>query len=309
MNELYSIGELARRTGLTVKAIRFYSDRGLVPPTDRSPAGYRRYSLADVARLDLVRSLRELGLDLGTIRKVLNHELALSGVAAAHAEALTVQIRTLRLRRAILTAVAERGSTPEELNLMHRLARLSATERQHLLDDFLDSVFGSDPRFAGPRRTLTAELPDHPSSEQLEAWIELAELTQQVAFRDTVRQLVAAYPLGDLRPDLVARIRSQVGPALVAGIAPDSAEARPVATAIVSEYAATAAGSGAGGAGAGGTSSEEVLRARLSGLLRTANDPRWARYLELLAVVNEWHPPEHLAPTYEWAIEALGHAG
>src|SRR5688572_26119943 len=141
MNELYSIGELARRTGLTVKAIRFYSDRGLVPPTDRSPAGYRRYRLADVARLDLVRSLRELGLDLGTIRQVLDRELELSDVAAAHAEALSVQIRSLRLRRAILTAVAERGSTPEELNLMHRLARLSETERQHLLDDFLDSVF------------------------------------------------------------------------------------------------------------------------------------------------------------------------
>ena len=65
---LYSIGELARRTGLTVKAIRFYSDRGIVPPTDRSPAGYRRYGIDAVARLDLVRTLRDLGLDLPTIR-------------------------------------------------------------------------------------------------------------------------------------------------------------------------------------------------------------------------------------------------
>ncbi|WP_433022603.1 MerR family transcriptional regulator [Kribbella sp. CA-294648] len=295
MNELYSIGELARRTGLTVKAIRFYSDRGLVPPTDRSPAGYRRYSLADVARLDLVRSLRELGLDLGTIRQVLDHELELADVAAAHAEALSVQIRSLRLRRAILTAVAERGSTPEELNLMHRLARLSDTERQHLLDDFLDSVFGSDPRFAGPRRTLTAELPDHPTSEQLDAWIELAELTQQPGFRDTVRQLVTVYPFGDLRrPDLVARIRSQAGSAMAAGIAPDSAEARPIATAIVSEYQATV----------GADSAEPLIE-----LLTRANDPRWARYLELLAIINEWAPPEPLAPTYEWAIGALSHAG
>lgn len=293
-DELYSIGELARRTGLTVKAIRFYSDRGLVPPTDRSPAGYRRYSLAAVARLDLVRSLRELGLDLDTIRKVLDQESALSDVAAAHAEALTVQIRTLRLRRAILTAVAERGSTPEELNLMHRLAQLSETERQHLIDDFLDSVFGSDPRFAGPRRTLTAELPDHPSSEQLEAWIELAELSRQPGFRDTVRKLVADSQPVDLRPDLFARIRARVGPALVAGIAPDSAEARPIVAAVVSEYQATV--------GAG--SVEPLIE-----VLRTANDSDWARYLELLAIVNEWDPLESLAPTYEWAIEALRHAG
>lgn len=235
MDELFSIGELARRTGLTVKAIRYYSDRGLVPPTDRSPAGYRRYDVAAVARLDLVRSLRELGFDLGTVRQVLDREIALSDVAAAHAEALAVQIQTLRLRRAILTAVAERGSTPEELNLMHRLTRLSATERQHLLDDFLDSVFGADLVFAGIRQTLTAELPDHPSPEQLEAWIELAELSQQPEFRAVVRQMAADYSVAVKRPG--------------------------------------------------------SLRERVGDLLEATVDPRWTRYQELLAVVNEWEQP------------------
>jgi DNA-binding transcriptional MerR regulator len=200
MDELFPIGELARRTGLTVKAVRYYSDRGLVPPTDRSPAGYRRYDHAAVARLELVRSLRELGLDLGTIRRVLDREVALSEVAAAHAEALAVQIRALRLRRAILTAVAERGSTTEELNLMHRLARLSETERQQLVEDFLLSVFGSDQLFAGIRQTLTAELPEHPSAEQLEAWIELAELSQQPSFRAGVRLMAADYAVAVGRP-------------------------------------------------------------------------------------------------------------
>jgi len=298
MNELYTIGELARRTGLTVKAIRFYSDRGLVPPTDRSPAGYRRYDVAAVARLDLVRSLRELGLDLGTIRRILDREIALSEVATAHAEALAVQIQTLRLRRAILTTVAERGSTPEELNLMHRLARLSEAERQHLLDDFLDSAFGPDPLFAGIRRTLTAELPDNPTSEQLEAWVELAELSQQPDFRATVRQLAADHKPVDLRPNLVARIREKVRPALVAGIEPSSPEARPIVAAVVAEYLATV-----------GPVPDETVR--LSELLQTANDSLWARYLELLAVINEWDPLESLAPTYEWTIEALrsGRAG
>lgn len=65
---LYLIGDLARQTGLTVKTIRFYSDRGIVAPTDRSPTGYRLYDIDAVARLDLVRTLRELGLDLATIR-------------------------------------------------------------------------------------------------------------------------------------------------------------------------------------------------------------------------------------------------
>jgi hypothetical protein len=37
----YRIGELARLSGLSVKTIRFYSDRGLVPPAERTGAGYR----------------------------------------------------------------------------------------------------------------------------------------------------------------------------------------------------------------------------------------------------------------------------
>jgi len=51
-----------------------------------------------VARLDLVRTLRELGVDLSAIRKVVHRELSLPAVAAAHAEALDVRIRILRLR-------------------------------------------------------------------------------------------------------------------------------------------------------------------------------------------------------------------
>jgi hypothetical protein len=48
--------------------------------------------------LDLVRTLRDLGLDLSTIRKVVDRETSLPDVAAAHAEALAAQIRVLRLR-------------------------------------------------------------------------------------------------------------------------------------------------------------------------------------------------------------------
>ena len=99
-----------------------------MPPTHRSPAGYRLYGIDAVARLDLVRTLRDLGLDLPTIRKGVDREGSLPEVAAAHAEALAVEIRLLRLRRAVLTAVAKRGSTPEEMGLMHKLAKLSEDE-------------------------------------------------------------------------------------------------------------------------------------------------------------------------------------
>ncbi|TDB73782.1 MerR family DNA-binding transcriptional regulator [Micromonospora sp. KC721] len=44
--ELFTIGQLARRTGLPVRTIRFCSDLDLLSPTGRSPGGYRRYAVA-----------------------------------------------------------------------------------------------------------------------------------------------------------------------------------------------------------------------------------------------------------------------
>ncbi|MEU8244632.1 MerR family transcriptional regulator [Nonomuraea sp. NPDC048916] len=301
---LYSIGDLARRTGLTVKTIRFYSDRGIVPPADRSPAGHRLYGIDAVARLDLVRTLRDLGLDLPTIRKVLDQEISLTEVAAAHAEALAVQIRMLRLRRAVLTTVARRGSTPEEMDLMHKLAKLSEDARRRLIGDFLDTAFGDlgdNPEFVGVMRSMTPELPDNPEAEQVEAWVELAELSQDPDFRAGVRRMAehhaAERALGDtaaLRRDSVAMVRDQVGPALTAGVDPASAEADPVVAAVTAQYAHVYA-----------CPDDAGLRRRLLARLESANDPRRERYLQLLAVINGWSAPENLTPVLDWFIQAL----
>jgi DNA-binding transcriptional MerR regulator len=107
-----TIGELARLTGLTVKTIRCWSDEGLAPPADRIRADYRLYGCEALVRLGLVRTLRDLGVDLATIRKVLEREVTISEVAEAHAAVLEVRIRALRLHRAVLRTVASRGTAP-----------------------------------------------------------------------------------------------------------------------------------------------------------------------------------------------------
>ncbi|MFD0419647.1 MerR family transcriptional regulator [Streptomyces sp. NPDC127108] len=302
---LYSIGELARRTGLTVKTIRFYSDRGVVEPTDRSPGGYRRYGTEAVARLELVRTLRDLGLDLDTIRKVAERELSLAEVAAAHAEALDVQIRGLRLRRAVLTAVTRRGSTPQELDLVHRLAKLSEAERRCLVDDFLAAVFDGlhgHPEFIGVQRSMTPELPADPGVEQIEAWVELAELFQDPGFRAGMHGM-AHDIASDRAPDdttglprvLAEALRARVTPALAAGIAPDAPEAEQVVADLTTHYAHVL----------GDRLEPADLRRRLLSRLESMNDPRRDRYLELLAVVNGWPPPDSLAPVLDWSVAAL----
>jgi DNA-binding transcriptional MerR regulator len=304
-DRLYSIGDLARRTGLAVRTIRFYSDRGIVAPAGRSPAGYRLYDADAVARLDLVRTLRDLGVDLPTIRKVVNRELPLPAVAAAHAEALDVQIRILSLRRAVLTAVARRGSTPEEMELMHKLARLSEDERQRLIGDFLDAVFGdpgAEPSVTGIRRSMTPELPDNPEAEQVQAWAELAELSQDPDFRASMRRMArdGAAELGQgsapvLRRGVVAVVRDQAGPALAARIEPASLQAAPVVAALTAHYARSL-----------GRPDDAGLQRQLLARLEAVNDPRRERYLTLLAVINGWPALESLTPVLDWSIQALG---
>lgn len=301
---LYSIGELARRTGLTVKTIRFWSDSGIVTPTERTRAGYRRYGVDAVARLDLVRTLREIGLDLPTIRKVVDREVPLADVAAAHAEALDVQIHALRLRRAVLTAVAKRGADPEELALMHRLAQLSEDERRRLVDDFLGTVFeGLDthPAFGAVIRSMTPELPDDPTVEQVAAWVELAELLQDPGFRASV-QGMARDLAEDRSPDdatglprvLAEAVRSLAEPALAAGIGPHTPRAARIATELTAHYARIT-----------GHPDDEALRPRLAAHLQTMNDPRRDRYLHLLATLNTWPPRPDLTPALTWTIGAL----
>jgi len=294
---LYSIGELARHTGVTVKTIRFYSDRGIVVPAQRTPAGHRRYGPEAVTRLALVRTLRELGLGLPSIRRVVDRELTLGDVAARHAAALDVQIGILRLRRAVLAAAARREPTPEEMELMHQLARLSEAERRRLVEDFLDTVFAGLDGHAAARRSLTPELPESPTDEQVEAWVELATLSLDPDFRAQVRRLAELHAADRPtlpRPDVVAVARDLAGAAVAGGTTPESPQADAVIAALTGYWALAL-----------GRPDDTELRRWLLRRLEAANDPRRDRYVRLLAVINDWPAPDRLAPVIDWSVTAL----
>jgi DNA-binding transcriptional MerR regulator len=189
---LLFIGELARRAGLPVRTIRFWSDAGVLPPAARAGGGRRLYDAACVARLELVVTLRELGLGLPDVRRVLDGQVSIAEVAAVHLEALDAQIRALRLHRAVLAVVVKRAAGREEMTLMNKLARMSVAERRQMIDDFLADVFGGqDPSPAwAPRWNAAPNLPDDPSPEQVDAWVEIAELVSDPGFRQRIRQVL-----------------------------------------------------------------------------------------------------------------------
>lgn len=176
-----SIGELAAHTGVPVKTIRYYSDLGLVPEAGRSASGYRRCDAASLARLELVWALRDLGLDLGTAGRSPRCRRA-SRRSPRQADAIDVRIRQLQLRRRVLRAVARGMTRPEEVSRMTAFARASADEVNRSMEDFLAAVFADHPFVATMRPGLPV-LADDPTEAELDAWIELAALVNDQAFR------------------------------------------------------------------------------------------------------------------------------
>ncbi len=67
----YSIGEVARRSGVKIETIRFYERSGLLEPPPRTAGGHRMYSRAGVQRLIFIRRARELGFTLARVRELL----------------------------------------------------------------------------------------------------------------------------------------------------------------------------------------------------------------------------------------------
>ena len=102
---LLQIGQVAERTGLSLRTIRFYEENGLVPPTSRSDGGFRLYSEDDVARLDVIKRMKPLGFSLEEMRQLLTllADLAAAPDDGAPAdrlrmfhEAATERVRALR---------------------------------------------------------------------------------------------------------------------------------------------------------------------------------------------------------------------
>ncbi|MFH8786925.1 MerR family transcriptional regulator [Streptomyces roseoverticillatus] len=121
---MWSIGELAERAGVTVKTVRFYSDRGLLPEAGRSAGGHRRYGPEALGRLRLIRSLRALDLPVPDVGRVLDREDAmedaLEDAVAGQLRELGSQLAALRWREAALQLVRDcpAGERADRLRLV-----------------------------------------------------------------------------------------------------------------------------------------------------------------------------------------------
>ncbi|TDV40709.1 MerR family transcriptional regulator [Actinophytocola oryzae] len=294
-----TIGELARRTGLTTRTIRFYSDEGLLPPAHRTDAGYRLYDGASLARLELLRTLRELGLGLPDAEAALAGARPVADLARQHVDLLDEQIRVLQLRRAVLRAIARTRTELDGVRLMKDLASMTDAERAAVIDDFWDEVNAGldiNPEFATGMRSAKPVLPDDPSPEQLEAWLELAELVRDKDFRARIRAMSEEHaarraegepmdkPFGEARDQWLGWT-TRATAALSSGESPSSPAGQALAGELTGAYGKPAA-----------TVADE---------LAAGTDARAERYWQLMATINGWPQWPSQVPAAEWIIAAL----
>jgi hypothetical protein len=135
-------------------------------------------------------------------------------------------------------------------------------------------------------RILPAELPVDPTTEQVEAWIELAELVRDPAFLARVREMAVAGSDRGAAPEGwdAAAVTEHAGPLFAAGADPAS----PEAAAVLERIAPVGAD-----------------RVELAGMIDTFADRRVERYWELLGALNGWEPRPHAVPVFEWVAAAL----
>jgi DNA-binding transcriptional MerR regulator len=187
----WSIGELARAGGVTVRALRHYDEIGLVRPSERTAAGHRRYTERDLRRLYRVRALRALGMsledigragaadDLVAMRGLLSAQFDALGRQAAHIHRLTAQVRGLLER-------LDSASMPDPDQFMATLEMMSV----------LDAYFtpAQQEQLARQRAELGTEAVDDARAR----WAGLVE--------ELLPHVQAGTPVGDPRVrDLVRR--------------------------------------------------------------------------------------------------------
>ena len=126
---LLKVGDLARRTGLTVRTLHHYDEVGLLKPSGRSDAGYRLYSQADVQRLHGIQTMRQMGLALCDIAELLAGDgVAPERIIGQQIRALDQQITQATELRGRLTMLRDglmAGAEPDMGNWLEALALMT----------------------------------------------------------------------------------------------------------------------------------------------------------------------------------------
>jgi DNA-binding transcriptional MerR regulator len=291
---MWSIGELAEHAGVSVKTVRFYSDRGLLPEAARSTGGHRRYGPEALDRLRVIRSLRTLDLPVPDVGRILDQEDALEDVIAGRLREISSQLAALRWRDAALQLL--RDCAPEDrAERLRLIGAVSVPPSTAALARF--GRRGLPPRL--PSRLVASILeeaipqpPAEPTPSQVLAFAELHTLVSDGCGSDDPCQPAAHRTEEGYRPavlyDGLREAYALASPRMRGQRPPHEGEALDC---FVSAYAR-----------ARGARDTPDFRRRLSTVL--AADPRIDRYWQLTAELSDPSEPTAGA-AHDWLCAAL----
>ena len=130
---MWSVGQLAKATGLTVRTLHHYEQIGLLAPSERGENGYRRYRPQDVDRLYRIVALRALGLPLKAIAGALDSG-DLRSVMEQHLEHVEAELKRHRRLRDRLRALIDAGDAHDVIQLIQETTMHERYYTQEQLD-------------------------------------------------------------------------------------------------------------------------------------------------------------------------------
>jgi len=140
----YQIGEVAERTGVTQRTLRFYEEKGLVNPPQRMDGGFRLYSEEDVNRIEYIKKLQDLlGFTLSEIKEMVEAEELLQQINATRRPDRDLPAR-LQRSTTILTALTRQLEVVEHkiehLGLLREELHAKVTRVTGRRDEILEAM-------------------------------------------------------------------------------------------------------------------------------------------------------------------------
>ncbi len=136
------VGDLAKQTGLSVRTLHYYDEIGLLQPRDVTSSGHRVYGADELARLQRIKSLRQLGFSLDEIRACLDApEFSAHRVIELHIKRLREQIgeqeRLVGLLET-LDASFEAGTIASPDELIRAIESMTSLEREFTAEEWTE---------------------------------------------------------------------------------------------------------------------------------------------------------------------------
>jgi len=162
---VFKIGEVAKKTGVSMRSLRHYDKLGLLSPSGRSASGYRLYNNKDIYRLQQIVSLKQMNLPLQTIQSMLlDDAMTLQQTLQIHRDFLRQQLKQQQLICRNIDDLLVRLDNQETLSLEAIYNTMEAIK-------MLETYFSTEQREALQKRTFNQS--EAEGKRYAEAWTEI----------------------------------------------------------------------------------------------------------------------------------------